>query len=467
MFFSSFLKKRYLYQYLISLSGCVSILTSGINLGWTSPYLPQILNGTYINISMTSDQGSWCAVMPLIGAVPGAFLTIFIVDRIGRKLSTLLMAPIVLLCFILLAFSDTVFSIFSVRFIIGAVEGGLYTVLPIYLGEISDPQIRGILTALMGAFSILGALLINVLGFHYSIFTSSLLCAIVPIVHFLTFVLVPESPYYLIKKGKIKEAKNSLKILRATVNIDDELNELKLAVARQETEKEAKVTDLITVKSNRRAVLIYIIINFTRKFSGKNPIQFYTTSIFYLAEGSLSTYLSVIVFICIELVAAMIGVLLIDKTGRRPLLIVSTSICATALCLTGFHFVLKDTYMSYLSMFSWLPLTSLTVYNVCYTMGLELAQTVYLGELFPVNIKAKALGIADMLSVINGTIASKIFQIVADNFGLHYSFFVFSGCCVIGLLLIIKFVPETKNKTLEEIQLYLIQKTTKKSNNSS
>ncbi|KAK4886110.1 hypothetical protein RN001_002381 [Aquatica leii] len=467
MFLSFFLKKRYLYQYLIGFSGCISVLTSGINLSWTSPYLPKILNGTYTNLSMTNDEGSWCAVMPLVGAFPGAFLTIFIVDRIGRKISTLIMAPIALASFILLAFSNNVFLIFFVRFIIGAVEGGLYTVLPMYLGEISDPQIRGILTASMGTSSIAGALLINILGFHYSIFTSSLLCSIVPIVHFLTFIFVPESPYYLIKNNKIDDAKNSLKILRASINVDDELNELKLIVARQEFEEKPKMTNLFTVKSNRRALLIFIIINCTRKFCAKNPIQFYTSSIFHSAKGSISANSSVIVFLSIEFISAILGVFLLDKTGRRPLLIVSTTICAITLHLTGLHFIFQDTYPSYLSMFNWLPLTSLTIYNIFYTVGLELAQTVYLGELFPTNIKGKALGIAEMLSVINSTIVSKIFQILGDNFGLHYSFFFFSGCCVVGLLLVIKFVPETKNKTLEEIQLYLIHKTASKNPNNS
>ncbi|KAF5281956.1 hypothetical protein FQA39_LY00480 [Lamprigera yunnana] len=457
MKFSTICKKRYLRQYLIALSGCIFVLTSGINLGWTSPYLPEILNGNY-DISITSNEGSWIAVMPLAGSIPGALIMMLVVDKIGRKLSILLMAPIACISFITLAYAYNGILIALIRFIIGAVEGGLYTVLPMYLGEISDPEIRGILTGLMAVFTILGTLLINALGFHYSIFISSIICSIIPVIHFVTFVWVPESPYYLIKRNRHKEAEESLNVLRGTIDVQEELQSLQVAVAQQECDKKSKFKDLFCVKSNRKAFMIYLIVCFARKFSGKNPLLFYTTAIFESAGGGMDSQLSVIIFICVEALSAMLGVLLIDKIGRRPLLIASTSICATALCLTGLHFIFKDD-APYLSMFNWLPLTSLTIYNVFYTVGLELAQTVYVGELFPISIKAIALGFADMLSVTNGIIVSKIFQIINDHLGIEYAFFFFSACCASGFLLIIKYVRETKNKTLEEIQSELKKKT--------
>ncbi|KAB0794829.1 hypothetical protein PPYR_11668 [Photinus pyralis] len=457
MYCHSYYNKRYLYQYMATLAGCIAVMSSGINLGWTSPYLPEILNGTYPDISMTSDEGSWCAIMPLIGAIPGALLTMLAVDRIGRKITVLIMAPVTFGAFVWLAFSKSGVVISVLRFIIGSVEGGLYTALPMYLGEISDSEVRGILTASMGLFSILGALFINVLGFHYTIFESSLACACVPLLHFLSFVWMPESPYYYIKKGNKTAAETSLKIFRNAESVAEELDEMVKAVTRQESESKAKFTDLVTIKSNRRAVVIYLIINFARKFSGKNPIGFYTLDIFRLADGDLSEYTSVVIFIGVEVCAAMIGILVIDRLGRRPLVIASIAVCGVTLGLMGTYFLLKDAVASYITHLRWLPLTSLVLYNTFYTLGLELAQTTYLGELFPTNIKAIALGLADVVSVINGAIVSKIFQLIADNFGIHYSFYVLSLACLTALILSVIYVIETKNKTLEEIQLCLVK----------
>lgn len=410
---------------------------------------------------MTSDEGAWCAVMPLVGAPVGAILAMLIVNKIGQKWTILLMAPITFSMFILLALAKTVFLICLARFIIGSVEGGLYTAVPMYLGEIADPSIRGALTASIGLAGIIGMLIINVLGFYYSIFVSSLICSAIPILHLLTFLWMPESPYYLIKKGKHDSAEKSLQILRGNNDVKDELKYLSEAVKRQENHNKGRIRDLFLIKSNCKGLLIFAILNLTKKFSGKNPLIFYTVTIFEAAEGSINANLSVIIYICVEIIVASSAFILLDWVGRRPVAIISTAGCAIALGISGIYFFLKDKTDVYMESFGWLPLTVLTTYNIFYTLGLELIPTIYLGELFPTNIKASALGIADIFSIINGTIASKLFQILHDNYGMFLPFWVFSGCCVVGLICILKFVPETKNKTLEEIQLDLINGTKK------
>lgn len=130
-------------------------MSSGINLGWTSPYLPK-LTAKDSPIPTTNEEGSWCAVAPLLGSPFGAIAAAFLADRIGRKYTTILMAPIVSACFILIAFANSIWVITGLRFIIGSVEGGLYTTLPMYIGEISDPKIRGFLTATIAIFAITG-----------------------------------------------------------------------------------------------------------------------------------------------------------------------------------------------------------------------------------------------------------------------------------------------------------------------
>ncbi|KAJ3630140.1 hypothetical protein MTP99_011350 [Tenebrio molitor] len=451
----SHISRGRLFQYLATFSGVFSIISSGINLGWTSPYLPQLLSETS-TVPTTSDEGSWCAIMPLLGSPFGALLAAILGDLIGRKNSTLLMTPIVFLGFIGIAFSRSIFMISAIRFVIGATEGALYTVLPMYIGEISDPQIRGFLASTPTIAGIIGTLFINIIGQMYSIFVSSLICALVPLIHFVVFIWMPESPYYYIKKHKLEEAKKSLRILRGNDDVQEELDMLCKAVTRQEQSKKAKITDLVTVASNRKACIIYVIICLTNKFSGKNPCLFYTTTIFEEAGSRINSDLSVIIYCSFELVATLVAIFIVDKYGKRRLLIISTLGCSISVFFLATYFYIKDWFPDFVENFDWLPITSLVAYNILFSIGLGFGAVSVLSELFPTNVKAVALGTADTFSVSMGAVASKFFQITKDEYGMYVPFWFFAVCSAVGLIFIVKCVPETKGQTLEEIQQFLI-----------
>ncbi|CAH1124769.1 unnamed protein product [Ceutorhynchus assimilis] len=447
----------YFYQYFATLAGAFSVLSSGINLGWTSPFLPELLSPNS-TIPTTTDEGSWCAVAPLLGAPPGAIIAAVLVDRLGRKTTTLLMAPWVSLCFIGIAFSYNIWQIFGLRFFIGSVEGALYTVLPMYVGEISDPKIRDFLSSTIIIAGITGTLFINIIGSFFDIYTSSLICSVIPLIHMLMFSFVPESPYYFIKKGNLVEAKKSLQILRGKFDVDQELDSIVKAVVRQErTKNQAGLLDIFTIKSNRKACIIFVIVCMTNKFSGKNPCMFYTEMIFREAGSKIDATLSVILYCSVELVAVAITTFfIVHKFGKRKLLITSALGCSIAVLVLAIFFFLKDFGIDTDVVF-WLPITALVSYNIMFSVGLSFGMVTVLCELFPTNIKAKALCIADTYSVLMGAIVSKIFQISVDVAGsMSYPFLFFSSCTLVGFVLIVKYMPETKGKSLEEIQQLLI-----------
>lgn len=433
-------------------------MSSGINLGWTSPYLPKLLSNAS-SIPTTTDEGSWCAIAPLLGSPFGAAAAAYLADNIGRKYTTLLMAPIVCICFLGTAFADSIWLLTGIRFIIGATEGASYTALPMYIGEIADPNIRGFLTSTIAIFAITGTLFINVIGSFLDIFTSSLICAVIPFAHMLAFSTMPESPYYFIKKNRQREARNSLMILRGLTNVDDEMESLCKAVVRQEMKKKSGILDIFTVPSNRKACYIFLILCLTNKFSGKNPCLFYTEMIFKEAGSSIDATLSVIIYCTVELVAVTITTFfIVDRFGKRLLLITSTAGCAVSVFALSLHFYLKDQH-DLIKRLNWLPITALLSYNILFSIGLSYGMVLILSELFPTSVKANALCIADTFSVMMGAVVSKFFQITIDEFGtMSIPFFVFSMCSAIGLFFVIKYVPETKGKTLEEIQYYLIGK---------
>ncbi|RZC41603.1 Sugar tr domain containing protein [Asbolus verrucosus] len=222
---------------------------------------------------------------------------------------------------------------------------------------------------------------------------------------------MPESPYYCIKKQKYEEAERSLKLLRGSEDIEEEMTALREAVARQEQNRGAKIADLFTVPSNKRACFIFFIVCAANKFSGKNPD--------------------------VELIATLVAMSVADKFEKRPRLIISTIGCSVAVFSLGTYFYLKKLMIpNFVENFEWLPITSLVAYSVLFSVGLAFAAVSVLSELFPTNVKAMALGFADTLSVSMGAIASKFFQITNDQFGMYAPFWGFA---------------ETNGKTLEEI----------------
>ncbi|GJQ84541.1 hypothetical protein Trydic_g20037 [Trypoxylus dichotomus] len=363
----SIFEDKRLFQYLATLAGTFSIISSGVNLAWTSPYLPVLLNSS--EIPTTPTQGSWCAVMPLIGAPPGAFLAAYLNDAIGRKATILAMAPIVFSSFILITFAKSIWLFIVARFFLGSVEGGLFTVLPIYLSEIADPEIRGFLASTIAVALIIGSLLINVIGPFTSIFTSGIICASIPLIHFLTFLWVPESPYYYIKKLRFENARESLKILRRRLNVTDELHELAIAIRRQENER-SKISDLFTNKYYRRSGLIFMILCATSKLSGKNPLLFYTTQIFLETGDKLDPKIAVIIYTLLELIATIAAISVIDKFGRRKLMLFSAAGCAIVLAFEAIYFFLKEKNPIYAENLYWLSLIALFLYNIIASLGL-------------------------------------------------------------------------------------------------
>ncbi|XP_056635812.1 facilitated trehalose transporter Tret1-like [Diorhabda sublineata] len=452
-----FYNKGDIFQYVASIAGAFSIMSSGVNLGWTSPYLP-ILTRDDSPIPTTSEQGSWCAIAPLLGSPFGALSAMYLSDILGRKITTLLMAPIVAICFVLIAFSKNIWELTAYRFIIGATEGASYTALPMYIGEISDPKIRGFLTATIAIFAISGTLLINVIGSFMGIFTSSIICAGIPLIHFIIFAFMPESPYYYIKKNNHLAAKQSLEIFRGKADVVKEMENLRRAVTRQERSTKTGIIDIFNVASTRKACYIFLILNLTNKFSGKNPCLFYTETIFTESGSSINPTLSVIIYCSVELIAVVISTyFIVDTIGKRKLMITSTAGCALSVFCLGMFFYLKDFHIGVVENVDWLPITALVLYNIFFSVGLSFGPVSILSELFPTNVKAKALGIADTFSVLMGSLVSKLFQITMDEFGsMSVPFLFFAVCCTIGLFFIIKYFPETKGKTLEEIQQYLI-----------
>ena len=144
--------------------------------------------------------------------------------------------------------------------------------------------------------------------------------------------------------------------------------------------------------------------------------------------------------------------LLVDKLGRKPILITSSIGCAIALLGEGTYFSIKDYLEGDTSSITWLPSTALAVFWIMNSMGVMSLPYVLLGEIFPTNIKGIAVPTSAAYAGISGFLVTKFFKPLSNSIGIYGTFYVFAGICILGAIFVLVFLPETKGKTFDEIQ---------------
>ncbi|KAJ8924999.1 hypothetical protein NQ315_001164 [Exocentrus adspersus] len=416
--------------------------------GWPSPFGPVLRNGTY-KFSITSEEQSWLTVIPLIGAICGAYFTGLVVDTFGRKRMVIFSSLPFIASWLFIGFAESVTLMFVGRFLAGAADGLSFTAVPMYLGEIADPKIRGLLASVCPVSIVFGILLINVLGAYLRLDTVAFLATILPILLLLTFPWMPESPYFYLMKGNWEEAKRSLQIFRGTEDVSVELNRMAKAV-KEQNENKGSYFDLYTVKSNRKGLIITLGLRSVQQLTGTTAIIFYCRTIFEDAGGFISPSLSTIIYFGVQLVLSAVSSLVVDISGRKPLLIASLIGTTLSLIVCGSYLHLLKVGVDTTN-FNFVPIAALLCFVVAFSIGLQTIPLLVMGEIFPTNVKAFALCTMDIYYSVIVTCISKFFHWTKD-IGMHVPFFTFAGCCLLGLVFIVFYVPETKGKTLEDIQ---------------
>lgn len=432
------------------IGGLISFI-AGLLISWPSPSIPILIdqNGPY---SFTLEQCSYLTVIPPITCIISSFFYARIIDVIGRKYTVLFMTGPYIVSFILIAVADNIYLLYLSRAISGIADGGLFSAFPAYIGEITTPKIRGTWGNCLALYLYIGEAIINVIGGYTSIKTCAWICLIFPVLFLCTYSFMPETPYYLVMKGKTEEARNVLHKLKRTDNIETELQQLQMDVNRQMSEL-GTWRDLFVIKSNRRALTAGTFLRFSQQLSGISCFAVYTQYIFKQAGGNVTATESAVIFQTTLAIATFVCSVFSDKIGRRSSMAVSLLTSAVVIgAVTIFFYILKEHPEIDISNFTWIPLAGMILYVITYSVGLGIVPTLMLGELFSASIKGKGLAVLTIVLSITVSVMTKVFQVMEVNFGMYAPFALFSVCCFVNTFFTYYFVPETKGKTLEEIQ---------------
>ncbi|CAG9858897.1 unnamed protein product [Phyllotreta striolata] len=224
-------------QLIAVLTGTLTAISDGMQYGWTAPVIP-ILRGPNSPVEVTEQQAEWLEHLLMIGSFCGLWLTMYFVDKIGRKKSILLASFVTTCVWIVIAVAPQVEYIFVARVFAGAASNMAFVATPMYIAEIAEQKIRGFLSSLVYLMMLIGILLIYAVAPYIPFYGHCVMGALLAFLQFCIFPFMPESPYYLLYREHPDEAKNSLRRLRShETNIDKEFNEIKGAVARQKEEQ--------------------------------------------------------------------------------------------------------------------------------------------------------------------------------------------------------------------------------------
>ncbi|CAH1102751.1 unnamed protein product [Psylliodes chrysocephalus] len=441
-------------QIIAVVSGSLVAFSDGMQYGWSAPVLP-ILLAPDSPIKVTKFEGEWLENCVMVGAFCGLWMTMYLVDKIGRKRSILLASFASLIIWVVMAVSPRVEYLLVARALSGAVGNTAFVATPMYIAEIADQRIRGFLSSLIYLMMLFGILLIYAVAPFVPFYVHCVIGAGLVITELIIFPFMPESPYFLIYKDKPEEAKKALMRLREKgANIDKELEDIKAAIARQKEER-GKFQDLFLVPSNLKAMMIMLFLNSAQHFSSISVLLMNIHTI--LAAGGtvyMEPSTSGILFAALMLAAASISSVFMDRFGRRSLLISSSIATGVCLMVLAVFFTMKHSGYETTSA-SWIPIACVMVYAIVFKFGLGLVPIVLTAELFPAKMKAYGMTLADGCYVIASILSLIIYQRLGDSFGLEYPFYVFSVCCFVTAAFTYFVIPETKGKSLEQIQMIL------------
>lgn len=428
-----------------------------MNYGWSSPMLPR-LEQDDSPIKVTEDDEPWLESILLFAGLVGLPITTYLVDRIGRKQSTLAAACTCVVGWTLIAVANHVIYLYIARFMMGIAADIAFISSPMYIAEIAHKSIRGYLSSIIYVMAYLGTVIIYSIGPYVDFYVPSIVAIVFLVIQIFILPFMPDSPYFLMKKGKTEMARNSLKRLRATDDVDQELNDILSFIEDEKLEKKGKVSDLFTIPSVRKAIIIMTVLNGGQHFVGYTAIGMNVNTILKSANSKyFNENAATIIFGSLMLLGSVIASLLVDKFGRKTLLILSTVLTGIALMTIGIYFHLMDDYD--LSSISWLPVIALMSFAITFKLGLGVIPIVLTAELFPVKVKAYGMACADGIFVIFGSLSVWIYDFLRkDAGGMFMPFYFFTGCSIITCIFVCLFVPETKGKSLEEVQMILKSK---------
>ncbi|CAB3253631.1 unnamed protein product [Arctia plantaginis] len=445
--------------YLITLSVSIAFMALGVSSAWPTPVLPKFKNNE-TNVVINEDQvGTMLSLYP-VGFAVGSLATRYIADIFGRRATILCSAIPIVIGSVIVAFTLQGWLLYITALTWNCGTGMMSTVIGYYVSEIADKDVRASLQVITSFTFKFGNLITMILGPFLSYEDLNYIMVALPIIYFVVCWWIPETPYFFLKAGNVEGAKKSLRILRRYKDekvLDDELRSLQADV-QNEMIHSSSIKELLSGPQYRKAIIIALGLKMAQIMTGGVLIRQYLGWIVGETKLDMKMSLVLIIYGCVTFVVAMMSSVLVDRVGRRSLLIYSFYGTGVALGLIGLYFFLQDvmnTGSAILTTFGFVPLVCIILSNIISTLGFNSLIHIVPAEIFPLNVKAVAMTSLNIFGALMAFIVGQGYPKVKAACGLTTIFFIFAAFSIGGGVFSYYFVIETKGKKLRDIQIEL------------
>jgi len=436
---------------------CVAAL-GGLLFGYDTGVINGAIGPLKAHFTLNARAEGWAMGCALLGCAIGAALAGVLSDRLGRKRTLILSAVFFFVSALGTALPKSLTQFIIFRIIGGVGVGAASITSPMYIAEISPARIRGRMVSVNQFAIVTGFMVVYFVNYFIALqgdqgwnqdsgwrwmFGSEVLPALLLLV-FLFFV--PESPRWLTKQNRGDEALGILARVDGADYAKDELAEIKDAIAH-----ESGSLGQLLRPGMRIVLVIGIVLAVLQQITGINVFLYFGTEIFKkMGSGTNAALLQTVIVGAVNLSFTIIAIWTVDRLGRRPLMMIGSAGMGISLAALGLTAYFGRTEL-------WV-LVFILSYIACFALSVGPVTWVILSEIFPTRIRGRAMGIATICLWVANYIISQTFPMMDENpwllekFHRAFPFWLYGVFCAVLLVFVARFVPETKGKTLEEIE---------------
>ncbi|XP_060126545.1 solute carrier family 2, facilitated glucose transporter member 6 [Zootoca vivipara] len=458
--------------FLATFAAVLGNFSFGFALVYTSPVIPALEKSLTLNLRLTEETASWFGSVFSLGVAAGGFGTMFFNDYLGRKLSIMLSAVPSFIGYLFMTSAQETWMLLVGRLLTGFAGGVISASIPVYISEISHPGVRGTLGSCPQIMGVLGALFLYALALVVPWRWLAVAGQVPVLLMIVLMSFMPDSPRFLVSKGKEEKALDALVWLRgANAEYWREYEEIKDSFSEQ-----SRPISWEEIKQPYiwKPMAITLLMRFLQQLSGITPILVYLQVIFDSTEVILEPQYDAVIVGAVRLASVAVATFLMDKVGRKILLYISACIMLASNLALGFyiHFIPLPQYSlsnssaimvnsssheglatSWTSGLTVIPLIATIVFIIGYAIGWGPISWLLMAEILPLKARGTVSGLCVLVSWLTAFVLTNTFLLVKAKYGLEVPYFFFGAACIVKLIFTF-FIPETKARSLEQIESY-------------
>ncbi|XP_049873020.1 facilitated trehalose transporter Tret1-like [Pectinophora gossypiella] len=447
--FTPFLKQCY-----VTAGVCIDVIGHGCIVGYPAILLPQLHEER--SIPLTEDEGSWIASVLGIAMLIGIFLTPPAMGRLGRKAAHYIVIMSLLAAWFIFARASTVTELLLARILQGLSFGMFTTLRSVVIGEYTSPKNRGAFLTTISLAQGFGIMLVHLIGsfVHWKI--TALICACFSFVSLIMTIYSPESPSWLADRGRYDECREVFRWLRGNDEEQElaEMIEARLAL-KKPTNKENRLKTVGTIilkKEFFKPCLIMLHMYIVMSFSGSMTIAAYSTTIISKLTGpGTDPHMWMVALDTQRLVSNTIAIYIINRVRRRTMVFATLGLnIVSHIAIAGYVFSKYHGYLYYDA--KWIAGVLLLSHYLSIAIGMVPLPAVIAGEVFPLAYRSIGGSISVAFYAAFMFLALKTFTGLVDSIELYGTYVVYAALLTYTLVAIWWLMPETKGKTLQEIE---------------